>query len=103
MVLWAYVCCMQDIDALGELKPERQYKTGETKLSSEGITYLGNVYQSEQSEFLQSKDPLFRPTDIAIAPDGTMYIVDMYRGIIQQGNWNQEGSCLRTKIKQYQL
>lgn len=70
---------------------------------SEGLTYLSNVYQSENSEFIQSKDPLFRPTDVATAPDGSMYIVDMYRGIIQQGNWTQSGSYLRTKIKQYQL
>jgi mono/diheme cytochrome c family protein len=41
--------------------------------------------------------------DIATAPDGTMYIVDMYRGIIQEGNWTQEGSYLRTKILQYQM
>lgn len=70
---------------------------------SEGLTYLSNVYQSENSEFIQSTDPLFRPTDIATAPDGTMYIVDMYRGIIQEGTWTQPGSYLRTKIQQYQM
>jgi len=32
-----------------------------------------------------------------------MYIVDMYRGIIQEGNWTQEGSYLRTKLLQYQM
>src|SRR5690606_7854899 len=32
-----------------------------------------------------------------------MYIVDLYRGIIQEGNWTQEGSYLRTKIQQYQM
>jgi len=69
----------------------------------EGLTYLQNQYLDKESEFIQSTDPLFRPVDIATAPDGTMYIVDMYRGIIQEGNWTQEGSYLRTKIKQYQL
>lgn len=68
-----------------------------------GLTYLQNQYIAEESEFIQSTDPLFRPVDMATAPDGTMYIVDMYRGIIQEGNWTQEGSYLRTKIKQYQL
>ena len=29
------------------------------------------------------------------APDGTLYIVDMYRGIIQQGEWTRKGSYLR--------
>ena len=70
---------------------------------SEGLTYIQNPYRGAESEFIQSTDPLFRPVDIATAPDGTMYIVDMYRGIIQQGNWTQDGSYLRTKIQQYQM
>ncbi len=69
----------------------------------EGLTYAQNYYIKSESEFLQSTDPLFRPVDMATAPDGTMYIVDMYRGIIQEGNWTQEGSYLRTKIQQYQM
>ncbi|MCE7058169.1 discoidin domain-containing protein [Algoriphagus sp. AGSA1] len=69
----------------------------------EGLTYIQNNYREAQSEFIQSTDPLFRPVDMATAPDGTMYIVDMYRGIIQQGNWTQEGSYLRAKIQQYQM
>jgi mono/diheme cytochrome c family protein len=40
---------------------------------------------------------------MATAPDGTLYIVDMYRGIIQEGEWTQNGSYLRTKIQQYQM
>ncbi|PZX55364.1 cytochrome c [Algoriphagus ratkowskyi] len=70
---------------------------------TEGLSYLQNPYLEQKSEFIQSTDPLFRPVDMATAPDGTMYIVDMYRGIIQQGNWTQEGSYLRTKILQYQM
>lgn len=70
---------------------------------TEGLTTLHNVYQDEQSEFLRSTDPLFRPVDMATAPDGTLYIVDMYHGIIQEGQWAQKGSYLRTKIEQYQL
>ncbi|WPR77064.1 discoidin domain-containing protein [Algoriphagus sp. NG3] len=70
---------------------------------SDGLTYVQNPYIEAQSEFIQSTDPLFRPVDMATAPDGTMYIVDMYRGIIQQGNWTQEGSYLRAKIQQYQM
>ncbi|HEX6924132.1 MAG TPA: c-type cytochrome [Longimicrobiaceae bacterium] len=68
---------------------------------TEGITQLHNVYQAERSEFIRSTDPLFRPVDIATAPDGTLYIVDMYRGIIQEGNWTPPGSHLRNKIEQY--
>jgi mono/diheme cytochrome c family protein len=70
---------------------------------TEGLTTLHNVFQDQKSEFLRSTDPLFRPVDMATAPDGTMYIVDMYHGIIQEGQWTQKGTYLRTKIEQYQL
>lgn len=70
---------------------------------TEGLTILHNPYQEQKSEFLKSTDPLFRPVDLATAPDGTLYIADMYHGIIQEGNWAQEGTYLRYKIKQYQL
>jgi mono/diheme cytochrome c family protein len=68
-----------------------------------GLLKLHNVYQNEKSEFIRSTDPLFRPVDMATSPDGTMYIVDMYHGIIQEGEWTPVGSYLRTKIEQYQL
>ena len=70
---------------------------------SEGLIQLQNVYQDKESEFLRSTDPLFRPVDMVTAPDGTMYICDMYHGIIQEGQWTGEGSYLRAKIQQYQL
>jgi mono/diheme cytochrome c family protein/glucose/arabinose dehydrogenase len=70
---------------------------------NEGLTTLHNAYQDQKSEFLKSTDPLFRPVDMATAPDGTLYIADMYHGIIQEGNWAQKGTYLRTKIEQYQL
>src|SRR5439155_7832655 len=37
----------------------------------------------DRSEFLTSSDERFRPVNVATAPDGTLYVVDMYRGIIQ--------------------
>jgi glucose/arabinose dehydrogenase/mono/diheme cytochrome c family protein len=37
----------------------------------------------EGREFLTSKDERFRPVNGYTAPDGTLYIVDMYRGVIQ--------------------
>ena len=70
---------------------------------TEGVTTLHNVFQEQKSEFLRSTDPLFRPVDMTTAPDGTLYITDMYHGIIQEGQWTQKGSYLRTKIEQYQL
>jgi mono/diheme cytochrome c family protein/glucose/arabinose dehydrogenase len=38
----------------------------------------------ERGEFLASTDERFRPVYFSNAPDGTLYIVDMYRGVIQQ-------------------
>jgi mono/diheme cytochrome c family protein/glucose/arabinose dehydrogenase len=37
----------------------------------------------DQSEFLAATDERFRPVYLSNAPDGTLYLVDMYRGIIQ--------------------
>lgn len=71
--------------------------------TKEGLLTLHNVYQPQKSEFIRSTDPLFRPVDMVTAPDGTMYIVDMYHGIIQEGEWTPVGSYLRAKIEQYQL
>ena len=36
-------------------------------------------------EFLASTDERFRPVSLASGPDGALYIVDMYKGIIQHG------------------
>jgi mono/diheme cytochrome c family protein len=70
-------------------------------IKSEGLTQLRNAYPG--SEFILSTDPLFRPINITTAPDGSLYIADMYHGIIQESNWTRPGSYLRRKIEQYQL
>jgi putative membrane-bound dehydrogenase-like protein len=70
-------------------------------VKTEGLTQLQNVYPS--SEFIRSLDPLFRPVDVTTGPDGTIYIADMYRGMIEGAEWAKEGTYLRQKIKQYQL
>lgn len=70
-------------------------------VKNEGLTQLRNVYPG--SEFILSTDPLFRPVNITTAPDGSIYIADMYHGIIQESNWTRPGSYLRRKIEQYQL
>jgi len=70
-------------------------------VKADGLTQLRNVYP--RSEFIRSLDPLFRPVDITTGPDGTIYIADMYRGMIEGAEWAKEGTYLREKIKQYQL
>jgi len=67
----------------------------------EGITTIKNVYDG--NEFIKSTDPYFRPVDMTTAPDGTVYITDMYRGIIQEATWSGPGTYLRARIEQYDL
>jgi len=67
----------------------------------EGLTQLRNVYPG--AEFMTSVDQLFRPVNISNAPDGTLYIADMYHGIIQEREWSGPGTYLRAKIEQYEL
>jgi glucose/arabinose dehydrogenase len=68
---------------------------------TEGLTQLRNVY--DHDEFIKSTDPLFRPVDMTTAPDGTLYITDMYRGIIQESAWSGPNTYLRAKIEEYSL
>ena len=68
---------------------------------TEGLTQLRNAYR--WNEFIKSTDPLFRPVDMTTAPDGTLYITDMYRGIIQEAQWSGRGTYLRARINQYGL
>jgi glucose/arabinose dehydrogenase/mono/diheme cytochrome c family protein len=70
-------------------------------VETEGVTQLRNAHP--KSEFMRSTDPLFRPVNVANAPDGTLYVTDMYTGIIQEANFTRPGSYLRRKIEQYSL
>jgi mono/diheme cytochrome c family protein len=67
----------------------------------DGLSILHNPYP--KSEFIRSTDPNFRVVNMNTAPDGTLYLVDMYRGIIQEGNWTRAGSYLRKPILQHGL
>ena len=69
----------------------------------DGTTRLANAYDAQESEFIRATDPLFRPVNMITAPDGTLYVIDMYRGIIQQAEWPRKGSYLRKKIEELDL
>ena len=43
-----------------------------------------------RAEFLASTDERFRPVNLHSAADGTLYIADMYRGVIQHGQYQSE-------------
>lgn len=52
------------------------------KLVDDGILYRG-VRVDEKEEFLSSSDIWFRPVQYANAPDGSLYVMDMYREVIE--------------------
>ena len=66
-----------------------------------GKKVLYNAY--DEAEFMASTDLNFRPVQAKTGPDGALYIVDMYRGIIQESNWTREGSFLRPVIVRKEL
>jgi mono/diheme cytochrome c family protein/glucose/arabinose dehydrogenase len=68
---------------------------------TDGLTQLRNAYP--KSEFLRSTDPLFRPVNVSTAPDGSLFVIDMYTGIIQDAQFVGRDSYLRRKIDQYEL
>ena len=70
-------------------------------VKTDGLSQLRNVYPG--SEFALGTDPLFRPVNLKLGPDGAIYIADLYHGIIQEAQWTPRGSYLRAKIEQYQL
>ncbi len=61
-----------------------------------GKKVLYNAY--EKAEFMASTDLNFRPIQAKTGPDGALYVVDMYRGIIQESNWTKKGSFIRPVI-----
>ncbi len=63
---------------------------------TDGKTTLTNATPGK--EFIRTRDVNFRPVQSVTGPDGCLYIVDMHRGIIQQGNWTRPGSYLREVI-----
>lgn len=56
-------------------------KPEQFELQAEHITYPDDEWG--RREFLASTDERFRPVDLKVGPDGALYVIDMYRGIIQ--------------------
>lgn len=38
-------------------------------------------------EFLASTDPMFRPVNLTMGPDGALYVLDMHRGVVEHPEW----------------
>ena len=52
------------------------------------VTYAGRRANGEErTEFLSSADSWFRPVQARTGPDGALYIVDMYRFVVEHPRW----------------
>jgi putative membrane-bound dehydrogenase-like protein len=50
-------------------------------LNRDGVLTATNAY--DRAEFLTAQDERFRPVNLFNGPDGALYVVDLYRGLIQ--------------------
>jgi putative heme-binding domain-containing protein len=58
------------------------------RIESAGSTFKATRFAGEeQKEFLASTDPWFRPVRAANGPDGMLWVVDMYRLVIEHPEW----------------
>jgi putative membrane-bound dehydrogenase-like protein len=56
------------------------------KIKPDGAAFAASRIQ-EQKEFLASTDRAFRPVNMAVGPDGSMHVIDMYRKVIEHPEW----------------
>ncbi len=70
-------------------------------IHKDGKRIIKNAYKDK--DWLASADFNFRPVNTYTGPDGCFYIVDMYRGIIQEGEFAQDESYLSKIIKELGL
>ena len=60
-------------------------------MSGKGVTFTSRrAVDEQQSEFLASSDNWTRPTTIQTGPDGTLWVADMYRQVIEHPEWIPE-------------
>ncbi|HEX6960804.1 MAG TPA: neutral/alkaline non-lysosomal ceramidase N-terminal domain-containing protein [Lacipirellula sp.] len=68
-------------------------------LSGKGSTFAGERAADEQDvEFLASTDPHFRPVQVRTGLDGCLYIVDMYREVIEHPKFIPEDTLRQMDV-----
>lgn len=61
-------------------------------LAPNGATFTVTAPEAaETNEFLASSDNWFRPVEVRAGPDGTLWVVDMYRFVIEHPRWIAPG------------
>ena len=69
-------------------------------LTATGTTFRASRFpQDTASEWLRSEDTWFRPTRVENAPDGTLWIADMYRRVIEHPEWIPEDWQARIDVR----
>ena len=62
-------------------------------------TFVGRRGDGEETrEFLSSTDRWFRPVQVRTGPDGALWIVDMYRYVIEHSRWIPQASLAELNI-----
>lgn len=56
------------------------------QLAAAGATFTSTPAE-EGREFLASRDSWFSPVNLEVGPDGALYVVDMYRAVIEHPEW----------------
>ena len=64
--------------------------------SASGSTFKASR-DRDQIEFLASRDPWFRPVNFYAAPDGSLYMLDFYRLVIEHPEWMSTEAFRATK------
>ncbi len=62
----------------------RLVRRSEVRHTESGHIELTNRFEKDLGEFITSTDGNFRPVNAHTGPDGCLYIVDMYRGVVQE-------------------
>jgi len=65
-------------NTVGAFVPEKPFPTSDKYVH---LLYADAIWK--EREFLASTDERFRPVNAAMGPDGCLYVVDFYRGVIQ--------------------
>ena len=60
-------------------------------LEPAGVTFVARRVEQGR-EFLASSDPAFRPVNLATGPDGALYVVDMYRELVEHPQFVPESA-----------
>src|SRR5262249_55208092 len=70
------------------------------QLVDRGYSFAGRRAADEtESEFLASTDPWFRPVQARTGPDGALWIVDMYRQVIEPPRWIPPQQLARVDVR----